>query len=86
MVVVPERGGVLLERIVADAGFAGDEPVFGVAVVLRAGLGAVKWVTVRTSGTSWPQPWREWSMGRKCFGGEVVDPLDLRGARRCGLR
>ena len=48
----------------------------------------------RTSGTSWPQPWRLRVDGEEVFGGQVVDPLDLeglagagfdeRGERRCG--
>ncbi len=34
VVVIPECRGVLLKRVGADAGLAGDEPVFGVAIVL----------------------------------------------------
>ena len=42
MVVVPERGRILLERIGADARLAADEPVFWMAIVFGGGAAAVE--------------------------------------------
>ena len=80
VIVVPERGGVLLERVGAGAGFTGDEPVFGVAVVFGGDLGAVKMGDGADLGEVGPQPWREWSMGRKCFVGRLLTQVIWRGS------
>ena len=80
MVVVPERGGVLLEGVGAGAGFAGDEPVFGVAVVVGGSLAPWRWVMVRTSGMSAAAAVEGVVDGQEVLGGEVVDPLIWRGS------
>jgi hypothetical protein len=77
VVVIPESGGLLFEGIVAGAGFAGGEPVFGVAVVFRGDLGAVHvgdGADFRDVGSAAVQGVVD---GEKVFGGEVVDPGDF---------
>ncbi len=69
MVVIPEGGGVLLERVGAGAGLAGEEPVCGKAVVFGGDAGAVEMGDGADVGDVVPQPCREWSMGRKCWWG-----------------
>ena len=85
VVVIPERGGVLLERVGADAGLAGDEPVFGVAVVFGGGLGAVKMGGGADVGDVVAAAMEGVVDGKEVLCGEVVDPLDLEGFAGAGF-
>ncbi len=85
VVVIPESGGVLLEGIGADAGFAGHEPVFGVAVVFGGDFGAVDVDDGADVGDVVAAAVEGVVDGEKMLGGEVVDPLDLEGMVGAGL-
>ncbi len=85
MVVVPERGGVLLKRVGADAGLAGDEPVFGVAIVFGGGLGAVKVGGGADVGHVVAAAVEGVVDGKEVFCGEVIDPADLEGFAGAGF-
>ena len=74
------------KRVGADAGLAGDEPVFGVAVVFGGGLGAVEvggGADVRYVVAAAVEGVVD---GEEMLGGEVVDPVGSGWARRSGLR
>ena len=77
MIVVPERGGVLLEGVGAGAGGAGDEPVFGVAVVFAGGFGAVEVDAGADVGDVVAAAVQGVVDGQEVLGGELVDPFDL---------
>jgi hypothetical protein len=78
MVVIPEGGGVLLQRIVAGARIGRGEPVLGVAVVLGRTRPPCRWTTARTSGTSRAAAVQAVVDGEEVLGGELIDPLDLK--------
>jgi len=77
VVVVPESGGVLLERVSTDAGLAGDKPIFGVTVVFGGGPGAVKVSGGADIGHVVATAMKGVVDGQEVFGGEVVDPTNL---------
>jgi hypothetical protein len=85
VVVVPESGGVLLHGVAAGVGGAGDEPVFGVAVVLGGSLGAVEMDTGSDLGEIAAAAVEGEIDGKEVPGGEVVDPLDLEGLAGAGF-
>ncbi len=79
MVVVPESGGILLKRIGADAGLAGDEPVIGVAIVFGGGLGSVEVGGGADVGDVVAASVERVVDGQEVLSGEIVDPTDLDG-------
>jgi hypothetical protein len=85
VVVIPEGGGFLLEGIIADAGFAGNEPVFGVSIVFGGDLGTVDVDDGADVGDVVTAAVEGVVDGEKVLRGKVVDPLDLKGMIAAGL-
>jgi hypothetical protein len=77
VVVVPESGGVLLVGVVADAAFARDEPVVGVAVIIGGNFGSVNVGDGADIGDIVAAAVEGVVDGKEVLCGEVVDPLDL---------
>ena len=79
MVVIPEGGGFLFERVGAGAGLARDEPVFRIAVVFGGGLRAVEVGDGSDVGDVGTASVKGMVDREEVFRGEVVDPADLEG-------
>ena len=77
MVVIPEGGGILLKGIGADTGFAGDEPVIGLAVVFGGGSAAVEMDTGADGGDVAAAAMEGVINGEEVLGGELIAPFDL---------
>jgi hypothetical protein len=85
VVVVPEGSGVLLVGVVADAAFARDEPVVGVAIVFGGSFGSVDVGDGADVGHVAAAAVKGVVDGKEVLCGEVVDPLDLEGMAAAGF-
>jgi hypothetical protein len=85
VIVIPEGGGLLLERVSADAGFAGDEPVVWRAVVFGRRVAAVKVDAGTHLGEITPAAVERVVDGQEVLGGKTVDPLDVEGPARVDI-
>jgi len=85
VVVIPEGCGVLLERVEGGAGLAGDIPVFGLAVVLGRGAGAVDVDAGADVRNVMAATVKAVVDGEEVLGGKLVDPLDVEWLVGAGL-